>query len=265
MSESIYLIFDTYGRRGMEHPRRATELGWKLTEMCWLSWMTTPWRIPIGLSAYLKAFADESVELSVVGGRINPIWESPRPEWLQNWMVPFYSILEDNERVLKRGAEVHIYGANMALPKKILDEYGGFDERLSRRGKSLLGGDETELFMRLANDNRLGVYDPAIRVRHHIRDVQLTHKWLLQRMRGYGLEKARLPGGKPRHFKRRLRMILKTLDAILIPPDRALSLIIPWCCRGEKAFEHACRASIDAGFLYGLLEFENETDRQHLM
>ncbi len=95
------------------------------------------------LTALLAAF-DSGHRLPIcVGGKVAPIWEKPRPRWLDDSLLRFLSVVDyGDERRECRWPEKVLVGCNVAFEAKFLRDTGGFDPALGRRGASSLGKEE---------------------------------------------------------------------------------------------------------------------------
>src|SRR5207244_11271445 len=86
------------------------------------------------------------------------------------------------ERMVIHDPNTHwIAGANMAIPRALLVQVGGFSPALGRRGGNLVSNEETHLELRLVRAGHPCLYDPRIRVRHLVPAARLSRRWLLRR------------------------------------------------------------------------------------
>jgi len=86
--------------------------------------------------------------VGVVGGRIDPEWEAPRPEWLHDSLLGFVSVVNwggDNPRVANK--EEWFAGANIGFDVEALKKAGMFKTDLGRigAGASLLSNEESDI------------------------------------------------------------------------------------------------------------------------
>lgn len=117
----------------------------------------------------------------VLGGEIDPIWESPRPEWLtDNLLRPLSARLawDTTARFLK--APEWICEVNCCYRTDLLKKYGGFPEALGRKGDLLLSG-ENYVNEQMFADGLRAFFDPSIRVNHFIPKERLTKVWFMRR------------------------------------------------------------------------------------
>ncbi len=102
---------------------------------------------------------------SAVGGRILPYYLSKKP----NWFLDTYEIRTWGEKsgFLQMPRASHGFsGSNMAFPKKILEQYGGFSPNLGMIGRKVGVAEETVLFYRIYKCLPHFWYDTEIKVMH---------------------------------------------------------------------------------------------------
>jgi glycosyltransferase involved in cell wall biosynthesis len=83
-----------------------------------------------------------------VGGSATPIWADRRPRWMPaefDWVVGCSYTGQPDRLATVRNP----LGCNMSLRKSALTDIGGFRSEVGRVGKVPVGGEETELFLRL--------------------------------------------------------------------------------------------------------------------
>ena len=128
---------------------------------------------------YLDACADD---IAMVGGRVFPIWEAERPDWLSDDLVPYLSMVDLGEEQQDLDCRTGIIGANMIVRRDALNNVGGFSEDLGRKGKSLLSNEEIQLKDALVNHGYRLRYVPGIDVSHHIPADRLDKGWFRSRL-----------------------------------------------------------------------------------
>jgi glycosyltransferase involved in cell wall biosynthesis len=134
-----------------------------------------------------------SPEIVAVGGRIDPVWATRRPAW---WPPEFDWVVGCTYRGMPGSASDvrNPLGANMSFRRSAILEAGGFDAGTGRGRGRPLGGEETELAIRIAQ----GVpgarirYEPDARVVHHVPARRSTFRYFLERCYAEGLSKARV-------------------------------------------------------------------------
>ena len=95
------------------------------------------------LEKYLEVFATFKPTPGSVGGKCDPIWEAPQPDWLGDKMLSSLSVYDWSNEPIVLNKSQWVAGCNVAYPARVLREIGGFREDLGRVGKRLLAGEET--------------------------------------------------------------------------------------------------------------------------
>ena len=146
---------------------------------------------PEWLERILEAFQTVP-EAGVIGGRINPIWEAPRPAWLSDTMMTALSVINWSEKPVFLNQEQCLVGTNISFPKRLLEEVGGFSSELGRKGKSLLSNEENLLILKITEKGFKDFYHPRILVEHLIPACRLKKNWFKRRYYWQGISDARL-------------------------------------------------------------------------
>ena len=126
------------------------------------------------LESYLEVFERVKPTPGSVGGKCEPIWEVPQPDWLADQMLTSLSVYDWSDTPITLNEDQWISGCNIAFPLQVLEEVGGFREDLGRNGNKLLSGEETFLRRQLDARGYTSVYHPKIAVGHHISPQRLT-------------------------------------------------------------------------------------------
>lgn len=135
------------------------------------------------LSARLAAYPDADA----FGGRIDPLFESgTAPRWLCKWTLSWVSAINRGGEVSRFSGSKYPIGANMGFKAQLLKEMPGFDTTLGRTGKNLLGGEEKEIFGRIAAAGGQIYYFPDVRVQHVIPERRTTRDYIVRFARGIG-------------------------------------------------------------------------------
>jgi len=134
-------------------------------------------------------FASARPETAAVGGRIVPIWQGRRPEWLSKDLETYLGIIDwsDKPLIIDDGSPYYLAGSNLAFRKNALEKTNGFCPSLGRLGKRLLSNEEILLQRQLTQMNMSLVYDPGICVHHHVKSHCLHKKWFYQRLFWQGI------------------------------------------------------------------------------
>ncbi len=136
-----------------------------------------------------QPFSDASVV--GVGGAADPVWDGGEAAW---WMPEeFYWVVGCSYRGLPTSpAEIrNPIGCNMAFRTEAVREVGGFSAALGRIEQKPIGGEETDLAIRIRNS--LGgriVYQPSALVRHAVEKPRQRFGYFARRCFGEGRSKA---------------------------------------------------------------------------
>jgi glycosyltransferase involved in cell wall biosynthesis len=161
---------------------------------------------PEWLRAVVDAFARHP-DAGIVGGPIVPIWEAPPPRWLSEKPARALTIVDwpgGPKRIPDISAE-WLAGANLAVPRAVLEEVGGFDPRLDRIGSALLSNGDILLQRQIVARGYAAFYEPAMAIRHAVPRSRLTKAWFRRRYYWQGISDVIMQD------------IQRTIDA---PPDR---------------------------------------------
>lgn len=129
------------------------------------------------LADYLRFF-DTHPQVVAAGGRIVPLYESGRPEWMCDLTErPIAGTLDLGERECAFPEGKYFGGGNMAIRRSAIECYGAFNPALGRRGTLLLGGEEKDLYMRLHAAGEQIYYLPTASIQHVIPEAKLTRDY----------------------------------------------------------------------------------------
>ncbi len=188
-------------------------------------------------------------EVMAMGGKIFPIFESKRPEWL---IKPFelpYTIVDLGNRIKEYPGRLHPCGANMAM-RKIVFDISLFPLELGRKGESLISGEEAWLFGELQRQGHKILYHPLMAVDHFVPASRLTEDWIMKRYYSQGISNAMKQGG----LKGNLLLLAKTAAKIIyILGDSILSR-----SQGRKLLNR-CRLESIRGTLYMIWNRKRES------
>jgi glycosyltransferase involved in cell wall biosynthesis len=138
---------------------------------------------PGWLSAYVEAF-EAAGGPAVVGGRLDPLWLTPRPRWLPESKEFLLGIYDKHEGLGPMPEHDQPIGANFATHRKVVDAVGPFDERVGpsyTRKRGMIFGDDS-LFSLNARRARYPIYHQgAARARHKMLAHKLSRTWFVRR------------------------------------------------------------------------------------
>jgi GT2 family glycosyltransferase len=147
---------------------------------------------PDWLQTLVAAYGDGVIG---VGGSIQPLWESRRPDWFPpefDWVVgcTYLGLPE------APGPVRNMIGANMSLRRSVFERVGGFAHELGHKGAVPFGCEETELCIRAqqALPGQAIRYEPAAAVQHWVGDERGRFAYFRQRCFAEGGGKALMTG-----------------------------------------------------------------------
>lgn len=155
---------------------------------------------PGWVSSMVEIFHDPQVGAAT--GTILPKWMAEGMDWFPRelyWMISCsYSITPTERSEIDRG-----FGVDMAFTRRVLDEVGPFDTRYGINKKRWIGGEDTEMFMRVSASGYKVIFEPKMTVLHHIHPDRLRLDKLVKRAiaqgRGTVILKRGMKGRTPNH------------------------------------------------------------------
>ncbi len=136
------------------------------------------------LSAYKTALGILGAKTAVIGGKVIPEFETPRPAWLDDRLLPFLSVCDFGDLTKNLTGSDEPVGANIAFRKSVLMQSGGFNPALGRSGSdayTLLSGEESDCLRRIKSMGYDIGYAPVASATHRIPASRLTHAWFRKR------------------------------------------------------------------------------------
>jgi len=236
-------------RRGLA---RARNIGWQVARGEIVSFVDDD-AIPAPdfVANVIRVFTTVSPRPGVVGGRIDALWEAPRPPWLTDQLAVYLTIVDWGPVAGPFPAGRSAVGCNMSIPRALLAEVGGFDVQLGRVGANLLSMEDSALSTAITAAGYDAYYDPMIRVQHCIPVERLTQAWMRRRIywEGASLARQRLQAdGSPR---RRAELLARASAALVLKEPRAWQALAT-NSQDPAAFTVACMKLYRLGYLAGL-------------
>ena len=181
----------------------------------------------------------------ILGGRVELIWEVPRPVWFSDALLRYLIHCDYGPEVVAVTSPPWLYGTNVAFRKSLFHEIGLFRLDLDRKGESLMGGGDTELFKRAhARGNRI-LYLPSLVVQHLVPAWRLTRAFFRERLLYSGYTRAAVGAERPGVIA--LNCLLFTLGGSLCALAAA---VLRLAGRPDLSFAQERRMLLAAGYLY---------------
>jgi glycosyltransferase involved in cell wall biosynthesis len=210
---------------------------------------------PGWLMAIRRGFEEETIpRIGIIGGRVEPRWERSRPSWLANEIAGSLTIVDWGpvDKIITDIQSGWFAGVNMAIPKAILIEIGGFHPWLDRVGPNLLSNGDVFLQKEIMRRGFCGRYVPNMAVDHVVPLSRLTQRWFRRRFFWQGVSDAVmcLIENKPSLLDR-LCLSLSRMAHLIRSWRHLKALMVP--TELPQVFSAKCFALIDIGFVLGLL------------
>ncbi len=162
------------------------------------------------IEAYARAFKLWP-EAAIFGGPIRPWFEGKPPRWLETaWpqVSNAYAVVDRSANPIAITADTLPFGANYAV-KGSLHKLYLYDSALGRKGKGMLGYDETTLILGILADGMTGYWVPEAQVLHVI-PRHKQNKYYLRRYfywQGFYMGNKRQGKDSKKPYRRIMRLI----------------------------------------------------------
>lgn len=207
---------------------------------------------PRWLEKILDTFQMSSATLGCVGGKIDLTWEAPSPEWLAAELTSYLGRIDWSDHPCVLSETQWLGGGNIAFPRHLLMEIGGFQSRLGRVGTRLLSSEEILVRQQLEGRGYGCYYHPEIRVWHHVPASRLTKAWLRKRCYWQGVSNALLEKYRDTPSSRTWFISAgREITQLLTSPRRLIDLVRP--AQEPSAFLRQCGEISRVGYVAGLL------------
>ena len=132
------------------------------------------------ITAYIELF-DQHPDAMAAGGEIIAEYPTGRPRWMSHYTErPIANPMSFGDRVKIFPAGRIPGGGNMAMRRRLYDSIGMFNTSLGRTGKRLLGGEESDLFERIAKHEYRVYYAPRAVMYHIIPEEKLSRDYFVR-------------------------------------------------------------------------------------
>ena len=237
---------------GLSHARNA---GWRAAQGSIVAFLDDD-AIPAAdwLERIIEAFESRAPAPGCVGGRVLPIWESPRPSWIHDALLTGLTVIDwgPHAKALHDLRREWLVGANMAFRTELLRRLGGFVPGLDRSGTRMLSSGDVHMTLKVQQAGHTCWYDPGIVVQHHIPRARLTKRWFRHRYYAQGLSDAVLDVLESERSRiGRLSRAGWLAIRLLSSPRKLLSLLRAG--DDPRRFAQHCFSLIEVGHIVGLL------------
>lgn len=199
---------------------------------------------------YLRTYADffaATPDAVAAGGPILPVYETEEPSWMSHYtrqLVTGRLYLGDKPRPFAHGA--YPGGGNSCYQRSVFDTVGLFNVELGRKGSSLIGAEEKDLYDKMTTCGMKFYYLPTAILYHIIPTSKLTQDYFDRLTHGIGVSERyrtqQISKAKYRH--RLLQELVKWVGTIALWCGFALR---GQCSKGNKLV--AFRRNVTRGLL----------------
>ena len=114
------------------------------------------------------------------GGRIEVLFEGPRPAWLTDELLGFLGQLRHADAIIPlTERSTSFYGGNFGFRRTVCDTVGAFDATLGRKGTDNIGGEEVDFYRRLLEAGFKVWWTPEAAIHHRIQADKLDRRYFL--------------------------------------------------------------------------------------
>ena len=171
---------------------------------------------------YLRTYADffeQNPEIEAAGGPIIPQYETEEPAWMSHFtkaLITGYKYLGDKEKEFPKND--YPGGGNAAYRACVFEKIGLFNVELGRKGDSLVGAEEKDIFDKMTQLGMRFFYLPNAILYHLIPEKKLSKDYFDRLTYSIGIsERMRtLKIGKGKYLKRLVSEMVKWAASIVL-------------------------------------------------
>jgi glycosyltransferase involved in cell wall biosynthesis len=193
-----------------------------------------------------QAFADNE-DVSIVAGKVLPIWQSDVPAWLSSHYWTALALADMGDQPFRTGVDRPVCLLAAAFRRDAVMNLGGYNHDLGVSGGSIGGVEDADVYSRLYRCGHIGLYEPGISVFHKVQPHRVTKRYHRRWHLGHGSQLARMRDPEVEHSRMRILGTPRHLYRLL------LSNAARWflCClrRDARAFMYETQLWFAAGFI----------------
>ena len=171
---------------------------------------------------YLRTYADffeQNPEIEAAGGPIIPQYETEEPAWMSHFtkaLITGYKYLGDKEKEFPKND--YPGGGNAAYRACVFEKIGLFNVELGRKGDSLVGAEEKDIFDKMTQLGMRFFYLPNAILYHLIPEKKLSKDYFDRLTYSIGISERRrtLKIGKGKYLKRLVSEMVKWAASIVL-------------------------------------------------
>lgn len=214
------------------------------------------------LEAALEAFHGNDPEPDWVGGPVTLEWEVEKPAWINEELSAPLGWVNWGDFPRPLTTSEWLIGANSCFKKDCLEKFGGFDERLGRKGSSLLSGEEIQIKKKIEATGGMLYYHPEVTVRHFVPAARVKTSWFYRRyfwggVTDYYMKKTFLQDCS---VENPVPAPLDSLQSRMVRVIRNIYCATGLCLSPTKMIHARIYISYVFGWLYGTVQWRNNTE-----
>lgn len=210
------------------------------------------------LESLLQTVQNKDNSVGAVGGRVDPIWETEPPGWLNDELSVYYSIFNLSENTIKIKKNQGIGSGNAIYPREVLKQMSGFDTQLkSRVGNSLVSSEDTMLHKKIMLSDYDIYFEPGAIVKHLVHSDRLTRYWLMKRFFWAGYSHSYIDQYLLKNIRNESvflhngrQLLLKTYNIIV----NLLLVVLSPMFKNKSSFLFFCRVLKNTGYIYKIIK-----------
>jgi len=136
---------------------------------------------PRWLEGFVAAFANTTPCVGLVGGRILPLWERPRPPWYPSSHEYFLPVFDPGGALAPFPQGSLPMTVNLAVNREVIDRIGGFHEEVGPRSGWRISGEDSHFAWKAIEAGIPVYYQPEAIVLHRVPASRISRRFLLGR------------------------------------------------------------------------------------
>jgi glycosyltransferase involved in cell wall biosynthesis len=181
-------------------------------------------------TSYLRTYDEffkNNPDIDAAGGAIIPKYETEVPKWMSHFtknLITGYLYFGNTSKEFRKGN--YPGGGNAAYRKEVFDKIGLFNVELGRKGDSLVGAEEKDIFDKMVKSGMRFYYLPNAVLYHLIQEKKLTKDYFDRLTYSIGRSEymRTLAISKSKYLKRLLSEGIKWVATVVLCIGYLLSL-----------------------------------------